>query len=304
MKNKYYKVLDDGFIGLKDYMGTDEDIEQAARVSYGKGTRKVSDTRNLIRYLMRHRHSSPLEMASLKFHMRMPIYVARQLMRHRTFKFNEYSGRYSIMIDSMEKTNPDEWRTQSKSNKQGSSDFIDDKDIGILLSNKEETLQDQIKEVYQERLDIGIAKEQARKDLPVSNYTEMYVKCDLRNLLGFMSLRSDHHAQIEIRKYSNIMGAIVAELFPITFEAWVDYDFCASNFTAKDKQLLWSLMQFNTDFHTYKSGGKDIELAKSVGMGKREVDEFWGKFELEEKCDVFNIYEYEEVDISDRDNNE
>lgn len=305
--NKYFKVLDDGFIALKGYMGSDLDIEQAARVSYGKGTRKVSDTRSLLRYLMRHHHTTPFEMSELTFHIRLPIYVVRQWHRHRTWSYNEYSGRYSEMIDSMEKTS--EWRSQSGTNKQGSGDKISDEwadgfekmevfgTVGDFLSGQEKELHETLTEAYKMRLSIGVAKEQARKDLPVSNYTEMYAKTDLKNLMHFMSLRCDSHAQLEIRLYANIIAGIVKELFPITFEAWYDYAFTASNWTRLDKTLLALLLSnCGSSFHDFKGDDKIDKMAEEIGMSKRELDEFWEKYMgyPEDNFSLDNIKEYNE----------
>ena len=280
MKDVYFKVLDDGFIALKDYMGTDLDIEQAARVSYGKGTRKTSDTRNLLRYLMRHRHTTPFEMCELKFHIRAPIYVFRQWHRHRTWSYNEYSGRYSEMIDSLEKTAPDKWRTQSADNKQGSGGYLPVKTTeqgdynGDELSANESWFHNIATEIYKTRLRRGVAKEQARKDLPVSNYTEMYGKTDLKNLLHFMSLRSDGHAQLEIRQYADIISSMVKELFPITFEAWYDYVFAANNWTRLDQQLMQTVLNNAASLNDNDAMNK---MAESIGMSKREISEFYEK---------------------------
>lgn len=285
---KKFDVLDDGFICLMDYMGSDEDIEQAARVSYGKGTRKVSDTRHLLRYLMRHHHSTPFEMAEVKLLIRCPLYVVRQWHRHRTWSYNEYSGRYSVMIDSMEKTDPEKWRTQSKTNKQGSAEFLvewpntEDEDVywdsdlesemsvGQFLTREEKDFHKQANKLYQTRLELGVAKEQARKELPVSNYTEFFAKVDLKNLMHFMSLRCDSHAQLEIRLYADKIAGMVKELFPITFEAWYDYHFKAVNFTRLDRILLQKYF-----------GNDDLEAyAEEIGMSTRELTEFYEKIEV------------------------
>jgi thymidylate synthase (FAD) len=218
-----FSVLDDGFIRVIDYMGSDESIVQAARISYGKGTRKLREDRGLIRYLMRHLHTTPFEMCEIKLHVRAPMDCWRQWIRHRTANVNEYSTRYSIAIDSTRKTKKDEWRKQSSINKQGSGDFIDD-DVGEMLSEKEETLHKQIKELYEERIALGVAREQARKDLPLSTYTEAYWKIDLHNLFHFLALRMDTHAQYEIRSYANIIGnEIVSKWCPISWEAFKEY---------------------------------------------------------------------------------
>jgi len=218
-----FPVLDDGFVCLVDVMGDDGSVVQAARVSYGEGTRKVSDDRTLIRYLMRHRHTTPFEMAEIKLLVRVPMDCWRQWIRHRTANVNEYSTRYSIAIDSTQTTPPDEWRSQAKSNRQG-SDAPLPADVGEQLSAAERELQETCRRVYQERLDAGVAREQARKDLPLSTYTEAYWKIDLHNLLHFLSLRMDRHAQQEIRDYATVIGEkIVQPLFPVVWEAFNDY---------------------------------------------------------------------------------
>jgi thymidylate synthase (FAD) len=216
-------VLDDGFIRVIDYMGSDESIVQAARVSYGKGTKKISEDRGLIRYLLRNRHTTPFEMCELKLHLRVPMDTWRQWIRHRTASINEYSTRYSIAIDSSQKTGPNEWRIQALDNKQGSEGFIDAA-TGNKISEREDEFQQFAREIYHERLQLGVAREQARKDLPLSTYTEAYWKVDLHNLLHFLALRMDTHAQFEIRSYASVIGnEIVAKWCPITWEAFKDY---------------------------------------------------------------------------------
>ena len=218
-----FPVLDDGFIRVVDYMGSDESIVQAARVSYGKGTKKISEDKGLIRYLMRHQHSTPFEMCEIKFHIRVPMDCWRQWIRHRTANVNEYSTRYSIAIDSAQKTKKDEWRLQSAINKQGSSEFLAE-NIGDDISQKEEQLHKDIWQAYEQRINYGIAKEQARKDLPLSTYTEAYWKIDLHNLFHFLKLRMDSHAQLEIRKYADVIGnEIVKKWCPIAWSAFDDY---------------------------------------------------------------------------------
>ncbi|MFH1736143.1 MAG: FAD-dependent thymidylate synthase, partial [bacterium] len=196
-----FKVLEDGFIRVIDYMGTDESIVQAARVSYGKGTKKVRQDRELIRYLLRHRHTSPLEMCELKLHVRVPMDAWRQWIRHRTANVNEYSTRYSVAIDASQTTKATQWRMQGTDNRQGSNGLIDP-NTGEDLSRREREIQDRCREIYQQRLDAGVAREQARKDLPLSTYTEAYWKLDLHNLLHFLALRMDEKAQLEIRSYA------------------------------------------------------------------------------------------------------
>jgi thymidylate synthase (FAD) len=218
-----FPVLDDGFVCLVDCMGDDAAIVQAARVSYGAGTKQVSDDRTLIRYLMRHRHTTPFEMAELKFLVRVPMDCWRQWIRHRTASANEYSTRYSIAIDSAQTTPPDQWRSQSDVNRQGSGESLPP-DVGERLSAAEGEFQQAAAALYNERLQVGVAREQARKDLPLCTYTEAYWKIDLHNLIHFLSLRMDEHAQWEIRQYATTIGEkIVQPLFPVVWEAFLDY---------------------------------------------------------------------------------
>lgn len=220
---KKIPVLDDGFICLVDVMGDDQSVVQAARVSYGEGTKKASDDRGLIRYLMRHRHSTPFEMAELKFYCRVPMDTWRQWIRHRTANVNEYSTRYSLAIDAAQHTPAGEWRSQAATNRQGSGDFLPP-EVGAELTASENDLLERTRALYEARIAQGVAREQARKDLPLSTYTEAYWKIDLHNLLHFLSLRMDSHAQREIRDYATAMGEqIVAPLFPLVWEAFIDY---------------------------------------------------------------------------------
>lgn len=220
---KKIRVLDDGFVCLVDLMGDDQAIVQAARVSYGEGTRRVSDDRGLIRYLLRHHHTSPLEMVELKLLVRVPMDCWRQWIRHRMASVNEYSTRYSVAIDASQTTPPGEWRLQSTSNNQGSEGFLD-ASTGAQLSTAERELQEHARSVYRQRLVLGVAREQARKELPLSTYTEAYWKIDLHNLLHFLRLRMDARAQLEIRQYAEAIGRqLVAPLFPLVWEAFEDY---------------------------------------------------------------------------------
>jgi len=233
-----FKVLDDGFVRVVDYMGSDESIVQAARVSYGKGTKKLSEDRGLIRYLMRHHHTTPLEMCEIKFHVRVPMDCWRQWIRHRTANVNEYSTRYSIAIDSAQKTDETKWRRQSVINKQGSGEFLE-ADIGKILSDKEDHLHKSIREVYEQRIEKDVAREQARKDLPLSTYTEAYWKIDLHNLFHFLALRMNSHAQYEIRAYATIIGnEIVKKWCPIAWEAFEDYRLNAFNLSEIEVNVL------------------------------------------------------------------
>lgn len=218
-----FPVLDDGFVRVIDYMGGDAAIVQAARVSYGAGTKHIHADRGLIRYLMRHYHTTPFEMCEIKLHVRVPMDCWRQWIRHRTANVNEYSTRYSVAIDSAQKTLPDQWRTQSDVNRQGSSGHVPP-DVGQRLSEGEREIHAKARHVYEDRLSAGVAREQARKDLPLSTYTEAYWKIDLHNLMHFLRLRMDAHAQAEIRQYATIIGnQFLSRWCPITWEAFKEY---------------------------------------------------------------------------------
>jgi len=218
-----FPVLDDGFVRVVDYMGDDGSVVQAARVSYGAGTKRVHEDRGLIRYLLRHAHTTPFEMCEIKFHVRVPMDAWRQWIRHRTANVNEYSTRYSVAIDAAQRTAPDQWRLQSADNRQGSAGCLPS-DQGATLTKAETELQALARRTYDDRLAAGVAREQARKDLPLSTYTEAYWKVDLHNLLHFLRLRMDDHAQEEIRAYAALIGEqIVAKWMPLVWEAFTDY---------------------------------------------------------------------------------
>jgi thymidylate synthase (FAD) len=252
-----FKVLDDGFVRVVDYMGCDESVVQAARVSYGKGTKKMSEDRGLIRYLLRHDHTTPFEMGEIKLHLRVPMDCWRQWIRHRTANINEYSTRYSLAIDASQKTPPSEWRVQSKDNKQGSEGFLEF-GPGSLLSQQEQELHDFSRRVYNERVEKGIAREQARKDLPLSTYTEAYWKIDLHNLLHFLLLRMHPHAQFEIRSYANVIGhEIVKRWCPIVWEAFIDYRLRGSKLTRLEIDII----------RTIQSGSPEQARALAVKFG-------------------------------------
>ncbi|OGU58598.1 MAG: FAD-dependent thymidylate synthase [Ignavibacteria bacterium GWF2_33_9] len=220
---KEFKVLDHGFIRLLEIMGDDSSICQAARVSYGKGTKSVREDRALLRYLMRNAHTSPFEMVELKFHVRMPIFVARQWIRHRTANVNEYSGRYSEMTDEFYLPQADQIRTQSQVNKQArSEDQLDETRANEIIEQMKDSQAESYNE-YKEYVAEGVAREIARINLPLSSYTEWYWKIDLHNLFRFLKLRMDHHAQYEIRVYANIIADILKQILPISYEAFSDY---------------------------------------------------------------------------------
>ncbi|MEI8017288.1 MAG: FAD-dependent thymidylate synthase [Schlesneria sp.] len=240
---KKFSVLDDGFVCLVDVMGNDSAVVQAARVSYGAGTKRVSDDRSLIRYLLRHRHTTPFEMAEIKFLVRVPMDCWRQWIRHRTANVNEYSTRYSEAIDSTQTTLPSAWRSQASINRQG-SDVPLPTDIGQKLTEEEHQLQQQSRRVYDARLTAGVAREQARKDLPLSTYTEAYWKVDLHNLLHFLALRMDSHAQEEIRLYATAIGQqIVRPLFPVVWEAFEDYRLGGSSLSRLEIEVIKKLTE-------------------------------------------------------------
>jgi len=261
-----FSVLDDGFVRVVDYLGTDDSIVQAARVSYGAGTKRLSEDRGLIRYLMRHRHTTPFEMCEIKLHVRVPMDCWRQWIRHRTANVNEYSTRYSEAIDAAQHTSPSDWRLQSSANRQGSSDTLPISK-GEELSEQEVNLLREARTVYEERLAAGVAREQARKDLPLSTYTEAYWKIDLHNLLGFLSLRMDSHAQKEIRDYAEIIGnEVVNRWVPHTWEAFVDYRLSSTVLTRIDAEVLSHLVAGRIP--------DAIQTAKSAGWLEHEAKGF------------------------------
>ena len=239
-------VHDHGFVALVDAMPrlipegqtADQAIVQAARVSYGAGTKKVNEDRGLIRYLLRHRHTTPFEMIEFKFHMAMPIFVARQWIRHRTANVNEYSARYSIMPDRFYRPSVENVRKQSTTNRQGGEEVIDVSTAEDFLSLLEDS-----EALYTRYLDLterGVARELARAALPVSVYTEWYWKCDLHNLLHFLSLRMDPHAQIEIRDYATAMYDMIKPIVPITCEAFEDYRMNSMQLTGLEVEAMRS----------------------------------------------------------------
>jgi thymidylate synthase (FAD) len=274
---KKFPVLDDGHVALVDVMGDDAAVVQAARVSYGDGTRKVSDDRQLIRYLLRHAHTTPFEMAELKFVVRVPMDCWRQWVRHRTANINEYSTRYSLAIDSMQATHDGEWRSQASTNRQGSDGCLTPT-AGHRFTQLETELQSLARRVYEERLEAGIAREQARKDLPLSTYTEAYWKIDLHNLLHFLALRMDAHAQLEIRQYATTIGEqIVKPLFPLVWEAFIDYRVEAMRLTRLDREVIRRLAATGTvpaDRETFLT----VQDPTWQGLERcRERDECWNK---------------------------
>ncbi len=360
---KKFPVLSDGFVTLVDVMGDDSSITQAARVSYGRDARmdqveggsglpywtqsqkSLDEDRTLLRYLMRHRHSTPFEMAEVKILVRVPMDCWRQWIRHRTANVNEYSTRYTEAIDSMDQTLPDAWRLQSGANKQGSSGMLEEwpegyvierwdagsseaqtpvsykgrriisgvsvdalkedpndpvgwvvnfvapdgtvvrkaefphrkrSEItsGLYLSSWEQLKQEESQSIYQERLAFGVAREQARKDLPLSTYTEAYWKCDLHNILGFLALRMDSHAQLEIRQYATIIGELIIKpLFPMVWEAFEDYRLGAMVLTRLEIEVIKNVVGYRGDPIRYSSE-QDLPGLRNL------VPDEW----LKEKC--------------------
>ena len=231
------KCLDKGFVRLVDSMGGDNAIVQAARVSYGKGTSKVSQDRGLIRYLMRHRHTTPFEMVEFKYHCKMPIFVARQWVRHRTANINEYSLRYSEARDEFYYPDPENIQFQNALNKQGRLGEVSD-DLKKKVTKYFKEISDRSFEIYSELNSAGVARELARAVLPVNLYTEWYWKNDLHNLLHFIGLRSDNHAQYEIRVFSDAMAKSVKKVAPFAWEAYQDYVVSGLRFSRVERGIL------------------------------------------------------------------
>lgn len=272
----YIECLDLGFVGLIDHMGSDSAIVKAAQVSYGKGTKKSKDERGLIRYMMRHRHTSPFEMCEVKLHIKCPIFVVRQIVRHRTHNMNEYSGRYSIMTDEFYIPDSDALLPQSTTNKQGRS--------GTLTDLQKMTYQQIIKDHsdtsyarYQDLLgeetedDPGIARELARMVLPLNIYTEFYWKQNLHNLLHLLGLRLDSHAQMEIRVYAQAIYDTIKPLYPIAVAAWEDYANNAYTLSRMEVDIVKSIFKMEKTANIRA-------LCKAEDMSVREIDEFMAKF--------------------------
>lgn len=292
MKIKEQCIHEYGFVRLIDIMGSDEDIADAARVSYGKGTRTASDNKGLIRYLVRHKHTSPLEMVEVKFHLKLPIFVMRQLVRHRTASLNEYSGRYSIMSDDFYEPSDDYIQPQSQINKQGRGGELSEV---WKQSYKQKIHQTIIKAKVAYKFLIGtestshggLTRELARTVLPVSNYTECYWKIDLHNFFHFCRLRMDDHAQQEIQDYAKVMYEMVKPEVPIATEAFEDYIYNSSTLSRMEMNVLkyvfdnFPLMQHSSGYcQNIISYMDEISKEKDFGLSKRE----W--VELKEKINI------------------
>jgi len=276
--------LKDGFVRVVDYMGSDSAIVQAARVSYGAGTKKLREDESLLRYLLRHRHTSPFEMCEIKLHVRVPMDIWRQWIRHRTANVNEYSTRYSIAINSAESTLSDEWRTQSTTNRQGSAGPLD-VEIGKNLTLQEEEFHRMSRDLYDKRIEVGVAREQARKDLPLSTYTEAYWKIDLHNLLHFLELRMEKNAQLEIRQYANtIFNEIVKRWVPITHQAFIDYMIESMAFSGLEIRIVREMILGNSV--NVKNYYQEYGWLKEDGTKKTNNQEL---FEFEEKLQALSL---------------
>ena len=264
-----HPVLDHGLVRVIDYMGDDDAIVQAARVSYGAGTKKAQDDNSLIRYLMRHWHSTPFEMCEIKLHVKLPVFVARQWIRHRTANVNEYSARYSILDKEFYIPDPTNLATQSKINNQGRGEILEAEDAQKVLEILKHD-SDRSYANYENLLSSdgkpGLARELARMNLPTNIYTQWYWKTDLHNLFNFLRLRADKHAQYEIRVYAEIISVIVEKWVPKAFQAFLDYQM---NSIHLSKQAIDCLKR--------KLQGENVSFEKS-DMSKREWNEFLGHF--------------------------
>lgn len=276
----YVPVLDHGFVGLVDHMGNDELISRAARNSYGKGTKQVNDDRNLIRYLMRHEHTTPFEMGELVFHIKLPIFVMRQLVRHRTASINEYSARYSVVTDEFYLPNPEDIKPQSVTNKQGRAGELDSISVNHTIDDMN-SVWDYCFTVYERFInDFGVARETARTVLPVGSYTEIYWKANLKNFLHMARLRMDSHAQWEIQEFARAMYDLARPLFPLSCEAFEDYIINSTKFSSPEVCLLMSMIdksQWQTLIEKYQS---EESLARDFNLSMRELSEFKEKIKL------------------------
>ncbi len=276
-----FKVLDKGFVRVIDYMGNDAAVTQSARVSYGKGTKMLNQDKGLINYLMRHRHTTPFEMCEIKFHVKLPIFIARQWIRHRTANVNEYSARYSILSKEFYIPEPDQLAVQSTLNKQGRGETLNAQEsarVLEILRGDSERCYDHYQEMLNEDADenildenrSGLARELARMNLTMNYYTEWYWKVDLHNLFHFLSLRADSHAQYEIQAYANTMLELVKKWVPLSYEAFMKYRKNATHLSEPATKLVKKLIK-----------GEKISPDEK-GMGAREWREFLDQLDLKE----------------------
>jgi len=274
----YFPVLDHGFVSLIDYMGTDECIERAARVSYGYGTRKQSQTRGLLRYLRRHKHTTPSEMVELKFHCCMPIFIARQWIRHRTANVNEYSGRYSLIPMLFYTPEAAQLQTQSARNNQGRSGRAVDAAVHAEAVRRGGESRRTATDAYEWMTAGEVARELARIDLPLSTYTQWYWKIDLHNLLHFLTLRVDSHAQWEIQEFGRVMAGMLKRVAPLSYEAWIDYDVCGGHVSRMELEVLRGLVTPDGQGGVRATAGRlDRAELTANGLSGREADELLAK---------------------------
>lgn len=287
LKDKYLPVLD-GFVGLVDFMGDDADIERAARTSFGKDSIEPKETGKLINYLTRHRHDSPSEMVIAKFHIACPIFVMRQLVRHRLLSLNEFSGRYAECPDKFYL--PESFRGQSKTNKQGSE--------GEVNIDKDEVEQHYkvSYNLYQKLIKSGVSKELARIVLPLSLYTYFYVECDIRGWLHFIGLRSESHAQHEIQVYSDAIGGFLKQLFPKTFDAFLKYKFNSRSFTEKEISYMVysanygsSLLPYGDNLEKNINATKESNKTDKIWSTDREVEDFIKSITFKNQDERFDL---------------
>ena len=274
-------ALDHGFVRVIDYMGDDTSIVQSARVTYGKGTKQVSTDKGLIKYLMRHWHSTPFEMCEIKYHIKLPIFIARQWIRHRTANVNEYSARYSILDKEFYLPAKENLAAQSASNRQGRGEVLEGnqaEEVLELLKSDAERTYDNYETMLNERYDgttidknkKGLARELARMNLTLNTYTQWYWKTDLLNLMNFLRLRADSHAQYEIRVYADIMIDTLKKWVPITYEAFMDYRVGGTEVSKKGREVIKKLLK-----------NEKVSIEES-GLSKREWNDLMVSFELED----------------------
>ncbi len=249
--DQQFPVLDHGFVRLVDYLGSDQRIVQSARVSYGEGTKTYRQDKGLINYLLRNDHTSPFEQVVFTFHVKMPIFVARQWTRHRTARMNEISGRYSVMKDECYIPDKDHIAQQSEDNKQGRKNNPVSDEIAVKVQSLLKDANDKAFDVYHELLDMDIAREISRIDLPLSLYTEFYWEIDLHNLFHFLALRLDAHAQYEIRAYAEVMLEMVRKVCPIATEAFENHKLKGRSFSGKEVEAIKAMLE-----------GKEVDLSE------------------------------------------
>jgi len=273
-----HPVLSHGFVVLVDYMGNDAAIVQAARVSYGRGTKSVRDDRGLVRYLMRHRHTTPFEMVEYKFLVRLPIFVARQWVRHRTASLNETSARYSVVPDEYEVPPPEEVRHQSTANRQGRGGPLPPEVVERFRSDLDSVARSAY-DAYSRALDAGVARETARAVLPLAYYTQWYWKINLHNLLHFLSLRLDPHSQEEIRLYAAEVAKLARIVCPIAFEAFEEFQVEGLHLGRREQRALRALLEGQSPPDACATAGLPLVREDGRPMTTGEGVEFLAKLE-------------------------